>query len=112
MIEDQPEYLKQEDQLKRLARTKYKEVLRETIAEYKRKGNFIRIYPSHGSDHYDKYFASPRPFNRFIYKMMFTDYIGLGYQTRPKEEVYKEKQWENLQFGYKVNYPKELGLKS
>ena len=39
-----------------MARTKFKEVLRETVAEYNRKGNFVRIYPAYGSDIYDPYF--------------------------------------------------------
>lgn len=39
-----------------MARTKYKELLRETVAEYNRKGNFIRIYPAYGSNTYDRYF--------------------------------------------------------
>ena len=103
--------MQQEDQLKRLARTKYKEILRETISEYQRKGNFVRIYPAHGSNNYDQYFSGPRPFNRFIYKMMFTDYVGLGYNTKTKDEPNKD--WEDLKFGYKpkIKIPKELGLK-
>lgn len=44
--------------------------------------------------------------------MMFTDYIGLGYETKPKDyKTEKEKHWEKLKFGVKINYPKELGLK-
>ena len=39
-----------------MAGTKYKEIIREVLAENSRRGNFIRIYPSKGSDLYDKYF--------------------------------------------------------
>lgn len=57
LIEQQPEYLHREKILKKLAATKYKEILREVLAENQRRGNFIRIYPQHGSDHYDKFFV-------------------------------------------------------
>lgn len=39
-----------------MAGTKYKDILREALAENSRKGNFVRIYPSKGSEVYDKYF--------------------------------------------------------
>ena len=60
-----------------MARTKYKELLRETVAEYNRKGNYVRVYPASGADIYDKYFAEPRPFNRYINQMLFKNYFGL-----------------------------------
>jgi hypothetical protein len=41
------------DLLKRISQVKNKEVLRETLGEYFRKGNFVRIYPAPGSDYYD-----------------------------------------------------------
>ena len=44
------------DSLKKLARVKNREILKETIQEYERKGNFIRILPAQGSDQYEKYF--------------------------------------------------------
>ena len=77
LIEEQPEFLKHEEVLKTMARTKYKEILRETISEYNRKGNFVRIYPAAGSNHYDRFFHESRPFNRYIYQMLFKDYFGL-----------------------------------
>jgi len=63
--------------LRKLAGTKYKEILREVLAENNRKGNFIRIYPAKGSDHYDQYFEQARPFNRYVYKMLYTDFYGI-----------------------------------
>ena len=47
---------------------KHKEVLREAISEYERKGNFVRIYPAQGTSKYDKYFKNYRPYNAFLYK--------------------------------------------
>jgi hypothetical protein len=46
LIDEQPEYSENQEILLKLAKTKYKEVLREVLAENNRKGNFIRIYPS------------------------------------------------------------------
>jgi hypothetical protein len=54
--------------IKKLVPLKYKEVLRESIAEYGRRSNFVRIYPSKGSNSYDKYFKGYRPYNNFLYK--------------------------------------------
>ena len=44
------------DLIKRLACVKHKDILRETLAEYHRKGNFVRIFPAKGSDNYDMFF--------------------------------------------------------
>ena len=60
-----------------MAGTKYKEIFREVLAENNRRGNYVRIYPAKGSDIYDKYFEQQRPFNRYIFKMLYTDYFGL-----------------------------------
>ena len=46
LTDEQPEYSEKQEILFKLAKTKYKEVLREVLAENNRKGNFIRIYPS------------------------------------------------------------------
>ena len=52
---------------------KHKEILRECLAEYGRRGNFSRIYPAKGTNRYDKYFKSYRPYNNFLYKCLFTN---------------------------------------
>ena len=44
------------EQLRRLARVKNREILREIVSEYERKGNFVRIYPAPGAEIYEKYF--------------------------------------------------------
>jgi len=49
----EPQFLNKQGILMKLANTKNKEILREVLAENNRKGNFIRIYPSKGSDFYD-----------------------------------------------------------
>jgi len=44
------------EQLRRIARVKNKEILREIVGEYERRGNFVRIYPAPGAEIYEKYF--------------------------------------------------------
>lgn len=61
---------------RRLCSIKHKDILKETLAEYQRKGNFVRIYPAKGSDAYDQYFTQHRPLNKFIYKMLYTDELA------------------------------------
>lgn len=42
--------------LKKLSTVKYKDVLRESILEILRKGNYVCIYPARGSEIYDQFF--------------------------------------------------------
>jgi hypothetical protein len=82
--------------LKRAANCKYREYIRETLAEYQRRGNYIRIYPAKGSDMYDPYFNSARPFNKAVYKALFTDEVLKGtsiskaLNQQPPPEVVKK----------------------
>ena len=52
---------------------KYKDIIQETMSEYSRKGSFVRIYPSKNSYIYDQYFAGPRPMNKLLYKVLYSD---------------------------------------
>ena len=61
--------------LKKAVGCRYREYVRETLAEYQRRGNYIRIYPSKGSDMYDSLFTGPRPYNKAVYKALFTDEV-------------------------------------
>lgn len=74
-MEADPSIRNHQNLLKKLIPLKYREVLRECISEYGRRGNFIRIYPAKGSSSYDKYFKGVRPYNQFIYKCLYTDEI-------------------------------------
>lgn len=67
-METEPILRNHKNMMKNLVPLKFREVLRECIAEYGRRGNFVRIYPSKGSNSYDKYFKSYRPYNNFLYK--------------------------------------------
>lgn len=53
--------------------TKFKEILRDTLEEYKRRGHFIRIYPSRGTDYYDAYMDPVKIVNRYIYQFLYSE---------------------------------------
>ena len=57
--------------LKKLSTIRQKGVLRESLLELLRKGNYVCIYPARGSEHYDQYFQSVRPMNRFLNRVIF-----------------------------------------
>lgn len=48
-------------------------MIRDTLLEDSRKGNFIRIYPSKNSDFYDQYFVTPRISNKVLHKFLYSD---------------------------------------
>ena len=43
--------------IKQLANLKNRDILRESVSEIKRQGNWDCIYPAKGAEVYDKYFA-------------------------------------------------------
>ena len=57
--------------------------LRESLAEYERRGNFVRIYPAPGTDMYDCFFTHPRPYNRFLYKALYSE-EGAAAASKPE----------------------------
>jgi len=61
--------------MKKAASLRYREYVRETQQEYLRRGHFVRIFPAKNSDIYDCYFAGARPYNRMVYKALYTDEI-------------------------------------
>ena len=55
---------------------KFRDVLYETVQEYNRCGEFIRIFPCKGSKPYEKYFSGvfgTRMLNRILHKVLFTN---------------------------------------
>jgi hypothetical protein len=76
---------------------RHRDLVRETTQEYQKRGNFIRIFPAKNSDIYDQYFAAPRPFNRVVYKALFTDeVIRCTAQAKPAIDN---------RIGYKIEVP-------
>lgn len=61
--------------MRKAASLRYKDYIRETLLEGTKKANFVRIYPAKGTEIYDTFFASSRPFNKLVYKMLYTDEI-------------------------------------
>jgi len=43
--------------LKRACQLKFRDIIAETVSEFTRKGNFVRIYPARNSKMYDRFFA-------------------------------------------------------
>ena len=65
--------------MKKAANLKYKEYVKETIIENTKRGNFLRIYPARGSEMYDNFFQHPRPYNKVINKVLFSDEVVKNY---------------------------------
>ena len=80
--------------LKSYISLKYKDVLIDTIEEYSRIEDFIRVYPSKGTNYYNKYFASKRTSNILIYKLLYTeDILPLKQQELPLVQL-TEENWQ------------------
>ena len=66
---------------------KNRDILLETVLEYERRGDFVRIFPAWGSDFYDQFFSYQRPIQKFIYNFLFEDEIipkrGIKYVSKP-----------------------------
>ena len=52
-LENDGEFAQDINLLKKLSTIRQKEILRETLLELLRKGNYVCIYPSRGSEVYD-----------------------------------------------------------
>jgi hypothetical protein len=44
------------ESMKKASAVRYREYIRETLAENTRRGNYLRIYPAKNSDMYDPFF--------------------------------------------------------
>jgi len=52
---------------------KYRDIITETVSEYNRRGEFVRIFPAKNCKIYDRFFSSCKsPLNKIIYKVLFT----------------------------------------
>ena len=60
---------------------KTKDMARDSVEEYLRKGHFLRIYPSKGAEHYDAYFLLPRPSNLYLRKYLFSPSESLANES-------------------------------
>lgn len=56
----------------------------------------MRIYPAKNTDIYDVYFSTPKPFNKLVYKVLYTDEVMRCIQPKPTTE---------MKLGYKIEMP-------
>lgn len=53
--------------------SRYRDMVRETLEEQERRGNFLRIFPSKGTNYYDQFFLQQRNFNKFVYNSIYVE---------------------------------------
>ncbi len=80
----------------RAAAIKHKLFIKETLEEFSRMGEFVRIYPARGTDNFDRYFSSNRFFNKLVYKAIYTNDV-LKYATSSPSKQLKFRQEEEEQ---------------
>lgn len=67
-----------DESMKKLCMVKYRDIISETVTEYNRSGEFVRIFPCRGSKQYEKFFSGvfgTRMLNRIVHKVLFTNEI-------------------------------------
>lgn len=53
---------------------KFRDIVLETVQEYSRRNEFVRIYPAKNSKIYDRYF-NRSSLNKILYKVLFTSEV-------------------------------------
>ena len=84
MEEYSEEYSHMDDALRKCTMLKFRDIMYETVVEFNRSGEFVRIFPCKGSKPYEKYFSGvfgTRMLNRLVHKTLFTSEI-LPYEKR------------------------------
>jgi hypothetical protein len=71
--EDAEEFSSLEGAVQQASLLKCREIVTESVSEYNRRGNFVRIYPAKGSNMYDQYFQGARPLNKMLYKVLYQE---------------------------------------
>ena len=73
--------------MKKASAVRYREYIRETLAENQRRGNYLRIYPAKNSDMYDSFFQTQRPYNKVVYKILYSDEVLRQTQVLQRNEL-------------------------
>lgn len=82
--DEDPEFSSHINVMKRMSQLRFKDVLKETLAELERKGrNFVCIYPAPGCEVYDKFFTQLRPLNKFLSRVLFHDELNFASASLP-----------------------------
>jgi hypothetical protein len=53
---------------------RFRDIIAETVSEYSRRGEFVRIFPAKNSKIYDRYFCK-NSLNKVLYKALFSSDI-------------------------------------
>jgi hypothetical protein len=88
MDEYADEFAQEEELLQRLCLVKFRDSLYETVSEYNRSGEFVRIFPSKNSKQYEKFFSGvygTKVLNRMVQKALFSSEV-LPYKDGRSEE--------------------------
>ena len=72
--EHSQDYAGLSDSLHQACYLKFRDILAETVNEYNRRGEFVRIFPSKNSKIYDKFFMKSC-LNKIIHKALFTSEV-------------------------------------
>lgn len=95
-----------EDTIKRASMLKFRDILYETVLEYNRSGEFVRIFPCKGSKPYEKFFSGvfgTRMLNRLVHKALFTsDVMMYDKTTKLRNEGEKRKYADPKSLKYDI----------
>lgn len=87
-MEEYPEEFGHLDEpMRKLCLIKYRDIIHETVTEFNRSGEFVRIFPCRGSKPYEKFFSGvfgTRMLNRIVHKILFTNEI-VPYERNGKQ---------------------------
>ena len=87
VLEEYPEeYGHLEEPLRKGTLLRFRDILHETVQEYNRCGEFVRIFPCKHSKPYEKYFSGvfgTRMLNRIVHKVLFSNEV-LPYERSQK----------------------------
>jgi len=83
---------------------KHRDLIHETVSEFGRRGNFVRIYPAQGSKIYDKFFTSCKPLNKIIYKTLFSNEI-IDYKSSRDDELISINQNMRQKMSHTITEP-------
>lgn len=110
MCETYPEEFGHLDEaMRKASMIRFRDIVYETVCEYNRCGEFVRIFPCRGSKQYEKYFSGmygTRMLNRLLHKVLFTSEI-LPYDKIQKSigEDGERKRTDPKNLKYNIDVP-------
>ena len=94
---------------------KFRDILLETVIEFNRSGEFVRIFPCRHSKPYEKYFSGAfgtRMLNRIVHKVLFSNEVLPYEKILNKPETVgigerKNKMTDPKNLKYDIDVPEE-----